>query len=147
MKKVLLVVALILVVALPLSAAKYDKSNGIGIGLSGGYPVSGIAVKYGMDDLRVVGTLGYRLGSALSLEAGAQYDVAEFDIEDIPFYVNVGVTGAIHIVFGGGFALSVYFFEEYPIEVFLKVAPGVRVLPPIGFDIGASLGGLYYLDK
>ncbi len=154
MKKVLLVVALILVVALPLSAAKYDKSNGIGIGLSGGYPVSGIAVKYGMDDLRVVGTLGYRLGSALSLEAGAQYDVAEFDIEDIPFYVNVGVTGAMHIGFGGGFGLSVnvpvgvsYFFEEYPIEVFLKVAPGVRVRPTIGFDIGASLGGLYYLDK
>ena len=45
MKKVLLVVVLILVVALPLSAAKYDKSNGIGIGLSGGYPVSGIAAK------------------------------------------------------------------------------------------------------
>jgi hypothetical protein len=59
MKKVILVLALVLIVALPLTAASYMKTNGLGVGLSGGYPVSGVAIKYDMDDLRVVGTMGY----------------------------------------------------------------------------------------
>jgi predicted small secreted protein len=151
MKKVLLVIALVLVIALPLSAANYSKTNGIGVGVSGGYPVSGVAVKYGMDDFRLVGTLGYSFASAFALEAGAQYDVTEFDIDGIPFYVNVGVTGAISI--GGDFGLSVnvpvgvsYFFEDFPVEVFLKLGPGVKILPSVAFDFGGALGGLYYLD-
>ena len=150
MKKVLLVIALILVIALPLSAAK---TSGIGVGVSGGWPVSGVAVKYAMDDFRAVGTLGYSFNSAFALEAGAQYDVTEFDIDGIPFYVNVGVTGAMSLG-GGSFGLSVnvpvgvsYFFEDYPVEVFLKIGPGVKILPSVGFDIGGALGGLWYLDK
>ncbi|MDD4763812.1 MAG: hypothetical protein PHR58_08150 [Sphaerochaetaceae bacterium] len=153
MKKVLLVMVLVMLVVLPLSAAKYDKSNGIGVGFSGGYPVSGVAVKYGMDDFRLVGTLGYNYGSAFSIEAGAQYDVTEFEIAELPFYLNVGVTGALHVRFSGGLGFSVnvpvgvsYFFEDFPVEVFLKVAPGIGLLP-VRFDIGASLGALYYLDK
>ena len=150
MKKVLLVIALILVIALPLSAAK---TSGIGVGVSGGWPVSGVAVKYAKDDFRAVGTLGYSFNSAFALEAGAQYDVTEFDIDGIPFYVNVGVTGAMSLG-GGSFGLSVnvpvgvsYFFEDYPVEVFLKIGPGVKILPSVGFDIGGALGGLWYLDK
>jgi hypothetical protein len=91
MKKVFLVVALVLIIALPVSAASYMKTNGIGVGLSGGWPVSGVAVKYGMDDFRLVGTLGYNYNGGFALEAGAQYDLSEFDIDGIPFYVNVGV--------------------------------------------------------
>ena len=151
MKKVLLVLALVLVIALPLSSASYMKTNGIGVGLSGGWPVSGVAVKYGMDDFRLVGTVGYNFGGGFALEAGAQYDVTEFDIDGIPFYVNVGVTGAMNI--GSTFGLSVnvpvgvsYFFEDFPVEAFLKVGPGVRILPSLGFDIGVALGGLYYFD-
>ena len=134
MKKVFLVVALVLIIALPLSAAGYMKTNGIGVGLSGGWPVSGVAVKYGMDDFRLVGTLGYNYNGG------------------VPFYVNVGVTGAISAG-GPDFTLSVnvpfgvsYFFEDFPVEVFLKVGPGLRILPDLGFDIGVALGGLWYFE-
>lgn len=153
MKKVLLVLALVLVIALPVSAAGYMKTNGIGVGLSGGWPVSGVAVKYGMDDFRLVGTVGYSFNSAFAIEAGAQYDVTEFDIDGIPFYVNVGVTASMNIGSGFGATINVpvgvsYFFEDFPMEVFLKVGPGIKLLPaPLGFDIGVALGGLWYLEK
>lgn len=152
MKKVFLVVALVLIIALPVSAASYMKTNGIGVGLSGGWPVSGVAVKYGMDDFRLVGTLGYNYNGGFALEAGAQYDLSEFDIDGIPFYVNVGVTGAMSAG-GSDFTLSVnvpfgvsYFFEDFPVEAFLKVGPGVKILPNLGFDIGVALGGLWYFE-
>ena len=151
MKKVLLVIALVLVIALPLTAASYSKTNGVGVGLTGGWPVSGVAVKYAMDDFRAVGTVGYNFNSSFAIEAGAQYDVYEFEIGELPFYMNVGVTGAMFI--GGDFGLSVnvpvgvsYFFEELPIEAFLKVGPGVKILPDLAFDIGVALGGLWYLE-
>ena len=154
MKKMLLVVALICLVVLPVSAAKYDKSDGIGVGLSLGYPVNGVAVKYGMGDFRIVGTLGYSFPSSLSVEGGVQYDLTEFEIENNPFYVNIGATAAVTI--GGGLGISVfvpvgvsYFFEafdEYPMEAFFKLAPGFAISPAFGFRIGAALGALYYLD-
>jgi len=154
MKKVLLVVALICLAVLPLTAAKYDKSDGIGIGLSLGYPVNGVAVKYGMGDFRIVGTLGYSFPSSLSVEGGVQYDLTEFEIENIPIYVNVGATAAVTV--GGGFGLSVnvpfgvsYFFkafDDYPMEAFLKLAPGLVIAPALGFHMGGAIGALYYLD-
>jgi hypothetical protein len=154
MKKILLVVALVCLIVLPLSAAKYDKSDGIGVGLSLGYPVNGAAVKYGMGDFRIVGTLGYSFPSSLSLEGGIQYDLTEFEIENIPFYVNIG--GTVAMTIGGGLGLSVnvpvgvsYFFEafdEYPMEVFFKLAPGFAISPTFGFQMGGAIGALYYLD-
>jgi len=154
MKKVLLVVALICLVVLPLSAAKYDKSDGIGVGLSLGYPVNGAAVKYGMGDFRIVGTLGYSIGASVSLEGGVQYDLTEFEVEGIPFYVNVGATAAIGFRDGLTFSANVpvgvsYFFEafdEYPMEAFFKLTPGIVILPKLRFELGAALGALYYLD-
>ncbi|MHC1692049.1 MAG: hypothetical protein AB9828_03355 [Sphaerochaetaceae bacterium] len=153
MKKALVVLLLVCCVVVPLSAAKYDKSNGIGLGVSLGYPVSGITAKYGMDDLRLVGTLGYDYGASVALEAGVQYDLTEFAIEDIPFYVNIGGTVAVDIgasYFGLALNIPVgvsYFLEEYPIELFLKIAPMISVIPAVGFHVGGAIGGLYYLDK
>lgn len=150
MKKTFLIIALVLVLVLPLAAAK---PSGVGVGVTGGYPFSGAAVKYGMGDFSFVGTLGYNYNKALSIEGGAQYDVYDFAIGDIPFSVNAGVTAAVSIGFSGGFALSAnvpvglsYFFDKMPIELFLKFTPGVAILPKIGFYWGASIGGLYYLD-
>jgi len=153
MKKALVILLLVCCVVVPLSAAKYDKSNGIGLGVSLGYPVSGIAAKYGVDDLRFVGTLGYNYGSYVALEAGVQYDLTEFAIEDLPFYVNVGGTVAVDIgasYFGLSLNVPVgvsYFLEEYPIELFLKIAPVIQIVPGFGFTVGGAIGGLYYLDK
>jgi predicted small secreted protein len=155
MKKVLLVIALVLIIALPLSAANYSKTNGVGVGLNLGFPFNGVAVKYGMDDFRAVGTVGWDLNSSnLAIEAGAQYDVYEFDIEGIPFYVNAGVTANIGLFGNPNFTLAVavpvglsYFFEEMPIEAFLKLAPAIAIVPSVGWGgINASIGGLWYFE-
>ncbi|MFA5514429.1 MAG: hypothetical protein WDA17_05930 [Sphaerochaetaceae bacterium] len=155
MKKALIVLALVLVLVAPLSAARYTKTNGVGVGLSAGWPVAGVAFKYGMNDFRVVGTLGYDYRGSIALEAGAQYDVYQFDIADIPFYLNVGITASASaatdfksFAFTGNVPVGVsYFFEQIPIEAFLKVGPGVKYADKkIGFDINAAIGALWYLD-
>lgn len=154
MKKMFLVIALVVVLVLPLSAANYMKTNGLGVGLNVGYPGVGAAVKYAMNDFRAVGTVGYGYSGTVFLEAGAQYDVYEFAIGDIPFFLNVGVTGTVSAPTDfKSFKVSAnvpvgvsYFFEKLPIEAFLKVGPGVAILPKLDFDINASLGALYYLD-
>ncbi|MFA6822094.1 MAG: hypothetical protein WCR26_07900, partial [Sphaerochaetaceae bacterium] len=59
MKKLFVVIALILVIALPLVAAKPARVNGIGAGLTLGYP-SGLTVRYGMDNFRFFGNITNR---------------------------------------------------------------------------------------
>jgi predicted small secreted protein len=156
MKKVLLVIALVLIIALPLSAANYAKTNGLGVGVNLGFPFNGAAVKYGMDDFRAIGTLGWNFtNSSLDVEVGAQYDVYEFEIGELPFYVNAGVTANVGL-FGAkdSFTLAVavpvglsYFFEEMPIEAFFKLAPALLVVPGVDWGgINASIGGLWYLE-
>ncbi|MFA5571132.1 MAG: hypothetical protein ACOX0W_02835 [Sphaerochaetaceae bacterium] len=159
MKKVFLVLALVLVLALPLTAASYSKTNGLGVGVSGGYPVQGVAVKYGMDDFRLVGTLGYSIigSGSISAEVGAQYDVYQFDIGDLPFYVNAGVTGSFSLPSDFNFkefSIAVnapvglsFFFEKVPVEAFLKVVPALAVLPAVKFGgVGGAIGALWYFD-
>ncbi|WP_422478096.1 hypothetical protein [Pleomorphochaeta sp. DL1XJH-081] len=155
MKKVLLVIALVLVIALPLTAASYSKTNGVGVGISLGYPSNGVAFKYGMDDFRLVGTLGWNLSgnTLIDLEVGAQYDWLEFDIEGVPFYVNAGITGAIGVAGDDSFSLSAavpvgvsYFFEELPIEAFLKLGPVIKIIPAVGVGFSGAIGGLWYFE-
>lgn len=158
MKKGLIVLALVLVLVAPLSAARYSKTNGVGVGLSAGWPVAGVAFKYGMNDFRVVGTLGYDYRGSIALEAGAQYDVYQFDIGNLPFYVNVGITGSVlaatnfqSFAFTGNVPVGLsYFFEKVPVEAFLKVGPGAifnaKAAKKVDFDINAAIGALWYLD-
>ena len=153
MKKTVLVVILIVCSVFALSAAKYDRADGFGIGLSAGYPVSGGAFKYGMGDFRIVGTLGYSFNNAVAIEAGVQYDWDRFNIDRLPFYLNIGVTGAasfsnelnsfsINVPFG----IS-YFLMDVPIELFFKLTPGIRIhSSTVEPDLGAALGILFYVN-
>lgn len=154
MKKTLLVIILVACSVFALSAAKYDRADGFGIGLSAGYPVAGGAFKYGMGDFRIVGTVGYNFNNHVAVEAGVQYDLSRFNIDRLPFYINVGVTGAayfsdefhsfsINVPFG----LS-YFFMNAPIEVFFKLAPGIQIRSSsVEPDFGAALGILFYVNR
>lgn len=152
MKKKWMIFVMVVVLVLPLSAAaRYDKTNGIGVGLSLGYP-SGITVKYGMDDFRFFGTVGSEFGSEIYLDVGVLYDLAEFAIEDLPFYVNAGASVGFGL--GTDFELAIngligvsYFLKECPVEFFLNIAPGFRVITEReGFDIGGAVGALWYFE-
>lgn len=153
MKKILLVVILIMISLFSLSAAKYDKADGFGIGLSAGYPVAGAAFKIGKGDYRIVGTLGYSFVNNVAIEGGVQYDLDRFSIDKVPFYLNIGITGAANFnpAFDG-FSINVplgisYFLVDVPVEFFFKITPGLRVRSyAVVPDLGAALGVLFYLD-
>jgi len=151
MKKVLLVIALVLVIALPLSAANYSKTNGIGVGLNLGYP-TGLTMRYGMDDFRVLGNLTWNFGSGFYLDAGALYDITEVQLGEFPIYINGGGLVGLGLA-NSNFQLSVngvvgasYYLEEYPVEIFLNLAPGWNLFMDSGFSFKGGFGGLWYFE-
>lgn len=154
MKKKLIVVILIVCSLFSLSAAKYDRADGFGIGLSAGYPVAGVAFKYGMGDFRIVGNLGYNYNESFAVEAGLQYDLESFRIDRLPFYLNFGVTGAANFSPSiNGFSINVpvgisYFLADLPIEFFFKLIPGIRIhSSTVDGEFGAAIGGLFYVNR
>lgn len=150
MKKMLIVMALILIIALPLSAANYAKPNGAGAGITLGYP-TGLTGRYGMDDFRFLGNFTWNYGLGFYLDVGVLYDIAEVDMGGIPIYINAGVQAGIGV--DDGFQLSVngivgasYYFEEVPIELFLNLAPGWNILTTSGFSFKGGLGAIWYFS-
>ena len=153
MKKVFLVVALVLIIALPLSAAGYMKTNGVGVGLTIGYP-TGATVRYGMDDFRLLGNLTWNYGSGISLDIGALYDITEVEIANLPIYINGGALVGIGL--NDGFLLSIngivgasYYLEDYPVEIFLNLAPGFNIIRSDSvhaMSFKGGLGALWYFE-
>ncbi len=137
-----------------LPAASYDKADGFGIGFSAGYPVTGGIFKYGIGDFRIMGTLGYSFNDSFTIKAGLQYDLARFYVDRLPFYVNIGVTGAANFsLVSEGFSINIpvgisYYLIDAPVELFFKLIPGINFLPSSaepGF--GTAIGFLYYLHQ
>ena len=154
MKRLLIIVAIFALTISAASAAPYDRANGFGIGLSGGYPVSGLAIKYGMGDFRFVGTFGYSFRDNGAIEFGVQYDLDKFYIDRLPFYLNFGITAAANFNpefddFSINIPLGIsYYFRDAPFEVFFKLTPGVRInTNTLTTDIGGAIGFLYYLRR
>jgi len=154
MKRTLLVITLIVCSLFALSASRYDRADGLGIGLSAGYPVAGLAVKYGMGDSRFIGTVGYNYNNNFAFEAGVQYDLSHSTSNSSPLYLNIGITGtanfnpefnffSINVPLG----LSLY-FRNAPIELFVKLAPGMRISSnnTVEPDFGAAFGILFYVN-
>ncbi|MFA5468276.1 MAG: hypothetical protein WC224_04370 [Sphaerochaetaceae bacterium] len=155
MKKVFILMAFILIIALPLMAANPVRANGFGAGIALGYP-SGVTVRYGMDNFRFFGTVGNHYGADVSLDLGALYDIVSFDIGGLPLYLNAGAQLGVGLGFGGGdlvFGMSAagvvgvsYYLDKQPVEFFLNVAPGYRFLGGSGFAISSNLGGIWYFN-
>jgi len=154
MKKTLLVITLIVCSLFTLSASRYDRADGLGIGLSAGYPVAGLAVKYGMGDSRFVGTVGYNYNNNFAVEAGVQYDLSHSNTNSSPLYLNIGITGTANFnpefnFFSINVPLGLsYYFRDAPIEVFGKLAPGMRISAnnTVEPDFGGALGILFYVN-
>lgn len=154
MKKMLLVITLIVCSLFTLSAARYDRPNGLGIGLSAGYPVAGLALKYGAGSSRFVGTVGYNYHNNFAVEAGIQYDLSHSNTNRSPLYLNIGITGTANFnPEFNYFSINVpvglsYYFLNAPIELFLKLAPGMKISSSTSVepDFGAAFGILLYVN-
>ncbi|MDC7245518.1 MAG: hypothetical protein PQJ47_06355 [Sphaerochaetaceae bacterium] len=149
MKKTLLIVVLVMVLMTPLFAMQ--KNDGIGVGVTLGYP-TGLTMRYGMDDFRVLGNLTWNYGSGFYLDAGALYDITEVEVADLPVIINAGAQLGLGIN-NSAFAFSVngvvgasYYMDDYPVEVFVNLAPGVAILPSMGFSFKGGVGALWYFE-
>ena len=108
-----------LIVLLMTPVFSAPKNNGVGVGLTLGYP-TGVTMRYGMDDFRVLGNLTWNFGSGFYLDAGALYDVTEVALGEIPLIINGGALLGLGIN-DSEFAMSVngvigasYYMNEYP---------------------------------
>ncbi|MGD1821237.1 MAG: hypothetical protein ACPKM0_00550 [Pleomorphochaeta sp.] len=157
-KRILTIVALMVLVVAPTFAKSSDMSAGLALGT-----INGVGFKYNVDrDLTVGGTLGFDIigDKTLNAEGFAVYNVSEFSIEKEDFDVNAGGGLSFNIpLSGGAFSISAlamgevsYSFEgDLPIDVLFRVEPGLALaftgssVDP-SFVIQASLQGLYRFD-
>ena len=166
MKKIL---ALLIVVLLSVSAIyagitdEYKgtmKKDALAVGLNAGTN-SGVVVNYGMGDFDLEGIVGFSFinGSGLDVEVAANYEVADFSKDlkikgSMPF--TVGGEAGVWMKFGDAFKLGVnalvplkvtYSFPKFPMNVYLRIAPGLELqivdAINIGFGIQGSIGATY----
>ncbi|AEC02321.1 BAPKO_0422 family outer member beta-barrel protein [Parasphaerochaeta coccoides] len=151
MKKIAVVALLVALAVVPVFAAE-----GLGLGISFGYPATGVSFSYAQKDFDVIGTVGWNFSDNgyLAAEAGVNYAWTSFNIDRAKFDVTAGLAGATWIPLNDnsqklGLAVTVpvgidYDFRDIPLEIFFRVSPGVQIIPDTGFYIGGTLGVLYH---
>lgn len=152
MKKLVLIVLLVLTVFVPLTAAGAPVQEGdISAGVLLGQPFA-LTGKYVIDkELSAEAVIGVGVGSGLSIRADVMYNFLEFAIEDIDLYPYAG--GGLNINLGSGFGLGLafpvgvaYYFDDYPIEVYLELTPGLNIIGGFNATFGGGIGGRYSFD-
>jgi len=156
MKKVLLALILVALVLVPAAAAterasKTDLAVGLNLGTN-----NGVGIQYRMNDFDIIANVGFGFlgGNSLSVDAAANYKITEFEIEKAQFDVTVGGGAYLGVLFGATDPIYlaaiapvgvVYSMnnDEFPLDFYLRVAPGVKILPKIGFHFGGYLGALW----
>lgn len=164
--RTILIVALLALILAPVTAAPFKNATSgsyskYALGLNVGTN-TGLGFQYKVNrDFDITGNLGLNNfnTNSLSFDAAATYKIAEFNIDKAKFDVTLGLGGnvGIPLVSGGSFNVSAlvpvgvtYHFTNVPIDVYLRVAAGVKIIDSgalnIGFDYGAFLGGLWRFD-
>jgi len=121
-----------------------------GAGLQFGYP-GDVALTVKLDHFPVAG-LSWSFGSSTYLGTTIDYWLANNKISDTPltWYYGGGISASINTGSGDKIGLGLrapiglQFYPAKQIETYLELAPGLAVLPGIGFDIGAALGFRYH---
>jgi len=81
------------------------------------------------------------------------HNEAQFDSFTLPWYWGFGANiryredAKDQVKLAGRLPLGIYhMFNNFPGEIFLEVAPGLDVVPDIGFNLGAAIGFRYYFN-
>lgn len=149
---------LIVLVLVPVSAASLNTSSAAqsryAVGLNLGTN-SGLGFQYRANrDFDIIGNLGLNnFGTShLSFDVAANYKISEFSIEKADFDVTMGLGAYVGIPLKDGekvdFALLVpfgvvYHFESAPVDIYLRIAPGLKIIE--GGTVGLGLGFSGYL--
>ena len=134
------------------SAANSKYAVGLNVGTN-----TGIGFQYRMNrEFDIIGNLGLQNFGLkyLSFDFAANYKVAEFSIEKADFDVTVGVGPNVGIPIDGTSKVTlavlapvgiVYSIDKdtIPLDLYLRVAPGLSILPEIGFGFSGYIGALW----
>lgn len=146
MKKSILI-AVIAVLSIGLSA----QDTGFGAGLLIGEP-TGLSAKYWLSSNDALDG-----GVAWSMTNGwfhihADYirhffDVIPVEVGQLPLYAGIGarIGFGTDVIIGARIPLGInYLFEDYPLDIFLEVVPGILLTPDTKFDMGGGIGVRYW---
>lgn len=147
---------LILLVLVPVTSATLRTSNssqskyalGINLGTN-----TGLGFQYRANrDFDVIGNLGLNnFGTShLSFDMAANYKINEFWIDNADFDVTMGLGVNVGIPVSDGHGVNfsvlvpfgiVYHFESVPIDMYVRIAPGLRILHEGAVAINVGFSG------
>ena len=132
------------------------KGKRLGAGLYLGEP-TGLTLKgYLSRRLALDGIFAWSfIDNAFTIIGDVTYDILDIPVDSssitLPFYAGAGgkiainagrddrTEAAIHVPVGVGVQ-----WVNHPVEVFLEVAPGIKVAPETEFDLTGGIGARYY---
>lgn len=168
MKKIVLLAVVFLVFSASVFASKLNVEinipkgsiyDGIGIGIIAGAP-SGLSVKkFLTHDTAIQGNLSWYYYGAFGLSFDYlihNFDIIKVEKGELGLYFGPGVFLSMYYMtyygytsggFGAGLRVPLgacYQFENYPIDIFVEVAPSLNVSPAVIFGFGGGVGARYY---
>ncbi len=149
MKKITLIVLVVSLVLVPVFA-KNSLALGVNLGTN-----AGLGIQYRMSDFDLVGNVGYGFFDGyLSVDGAASYKVADFKIEQAVFDVTVGGGAYVGVPLSSSAKLGLALFvpvgvqyslnnKDWPLDFYLRLAPGYWLRPTPYFYMGAYVGALW----
>ena len=156
-KKVLLIALLVALILAPVTAASYrgsENDGAIGVGLNLGTN-TGVGLKFGFGDFDVLANIGldnFRFNPfSLGGDVAVSYEVYDFDFgrgHHMP--LTVGVGASMGFVFDDPFVFDLavlvpvgisYQIPDFPMQFYLRLAPGLRLLEQTKFNLGFGFAG------
>jgi len=140
MKKLLLISIISL-----FSLGVFAQDSGLGLGLIFGEPTGLSAKMWTSERTALDAAVAWSFSGADFLIHN--YDIISVSKGKLPLYYGVGAYTAFSSDFGLGARVPLgmaYQFEGAPVDVFAEIAPGLALLPDLGFYIGGGIGVRYF---
>jgi len=147
-------ILLLLLISAPAHAitSRVGSEQDLGFGVAMGQPF-GVTAKYWLSSTTAVdGFMGYHFNSNFDVHADYLWHTySSFDVSRgrMPFYAGVGprinLGNDSHL--GARFPIGVSFlFPTDPLEAFVEIAPVLKLITSIGFDMDGQVGIRLYIN-
>jgi len=134
------------------SIGVFAQDGGLGLGLIFGEPTGLSAKMWTSERTAVDAAIAWSFSTPGWFHVHANFLIHNYDIftvstGQLPLYYGVGAYTAFSSEFGLGARVPLglaYQFEGAPVEVFGEFAPGLALLPALGFYFGGGIGVRYF---
>ncbi len=132
--------------------SRVGAAQDLGVGVELGQPM-GVTAKYWLSSTTAVdGFMGYHFNSNFDMHADYLWHTfSSFDVQSgrMPFYLGLG--GRVNLGNSSDFGMRLpiglsYLFPNEALEVYAEVAPVVKLLDHIGFDMDGAVGLRLYVN-